>query len=297
MRQLARADRAARRCSHGKDVLVGAIDVATDAVETPERGRRDDRSGAALSSRPSGSFPAPIAAWRRSTARWRTGSSPRLPPAPRSCAAARLPHPGPAQSRRPPECEPPADLRRRRTLRQKPRHLSRPVGVAVTSIWMRFKRKKALPKAQLAAENIEKRGRSSIRVARLELARHGSGAGHAQELPASYAVVRNFEISARLGCVPRSVDAEIKRGPDCPTWCERDDDHQRESKHDQNSKSDRTSSALFMTSTPLLRVRSSPSEQQSQTPGDFAHCRLRFELRYYTGRVAFLEYSASPERI
>ena len=32
----------------GKDVLVGAIDVASDEAETPEAGRRDDRSGAAL---------------------------------------------------------------------------------------------------------------------------------------------------------------------------------------------------------------------------------------------------------
>ena len=36
MRELARADRAASACSRGKDVLVGAIDVASETVETPE---------------------------------------------------------------------------------------------------------------------------------------------------------------------------------------------------------------------------------------------------------------------
>jgi 5-methyltetrahydropteroyltriglutamate--homocysteine methyltransferase len=51
----------------GKDVILGAIDVASDAVETPEE-------VAAVMSRANGSSPAPIAAWRRcaATLRWRS---------------------------------------------------------------------------------------------------------------------------------------------------------------------------------------------------------------------------------
>ena len=48
VRELARADRADRRCSTGKDVLVGAIDVATDRVETPEEVAATIRARAAL---------------------------------------------------------------------------------------------------------------------------------------------------------------------------------------------------------------------------------------------------------
>ena len=49
----------------GKDVLVGAIDVATDRVETPEDGRGDDPRRARATFRPSACTPAPIAAWCR----------------------------------------------------------------------------------------------------------------------------------------------------------------------------------------------------------------------------------------
>ena len=51
----------------GKDVLVGAIDVATDRVETPEEVAATIRA-ALRTSRPSGSIPAPTAGWCRSPA-------------------------------------------------------------------------------------------------------------------------------------------------------------------------------------------------------------------------------------
>ena len=55
----------------GKDVMVGVIDVASDEIETPEQVA--DTIGRALQFVPqaSGCSPAPTAAWRRWTARWR----------------------------------------------------------------------------------------------------------------------------------------------------------------------------------------------------------------------------------
>ncbi len=62
----------------GKDVLVGAIDVASNAVEAPEEVAQTIRARSPMS-RPRSSSPAPIAAWRRwrrrspgpSSGRWR----------------------------------------------------------------------------------------------------------------------------------------------------------------------------------------------------------------------------------
>ena len=66
----------------GKDVLVGAIDVATDSVETPEEVADDDPRRAEVRRPPSSSIPAPTAAWCRCAARSPTASSQRSPPAP-----------------------------------------------------------------------------------------------------------------------------------------------------------------------------------------------------------------------
>ncbi len=49
----------------GKDVLLGSIDVATDARRNTRGSRRRDPRGAASMSRATGFIPAPIAAWRR----------------------------------------------------------------------------------------------------------------------------------------------------------------------------------------------------------------------------------------
>ncbi len=59
----------------GKDVLVGVIDVATDAVETPEQVAARDRRGDEIRAASNASSPAPIAAWRRCGATSRTPSS------------------------------------------------------------------------------------------------------------------------------------------------------------------------------------------------------------------------------
>ncbi len=71
----------------GKDVLLGAIDVASERCETRKRSRRRS-SERSHSSRRNGSTRAPIAAWHRWTAGSRSTSSARSPPAPHWSAAA-----------------------------------------------------------------------------------------------------------------------------------------------------------------------------------------------------------------
>ena len=80
----------------GKDVLVGAIDVASDEAETPEQVALTIERRCVMCRR-SGCFHARIAAWRRSTVRWRTRSSPHSRPAPRSYADAQPPRPKPGR--------------------------------------------------------------------------------------------------------------------------------------------------------------------------------------------------------
>jgi len=70
----------------GKDVLLGAIDVASERVETPEEVARQSSRRPGLSQW-SGSIPAPIAAWRRWIGRLRSANSSHLTPVPRSPAA------------------------------------------------------------------------------------------------------------------------------------------------------------------------------------------------------------------
>ena len=65
----------------GKDVLVGVIDVATDVVETPDRGRRRRSRKRRSTCRRSGSSPARTAAWRRWTGTSQPPSSRRSRPA------------------------------------------------------------------------------------------------------------------------------------------------------------------------------------------------------------------------
>ncbi len=64
----------------GKDVLVGAIDVASNAVETPQEVAETIRRAMAYVP-PERLFPAPIAAWRRCRARLPMRSLRRSPPA------------------------------------------------------------------------------------------------------------------------------------------------------------------------------------------------------------------------
>ena len=66
----------------GKDVLVGAIDVATDRSGDAGGGRGDDPGRPGATFRPSGCTPAPIAGWCRWRARSPAASSARWPPAP-----------------------------------------------------------------------------------------------------------------------------------------------------------------------------------------------------------------------
>ena len=59
----------------GKDVLVGAIDVASDRVETPEDVAATIRAALQVRAGRSGSIPAPIAAWCRCPGTSRAASS------------------------------------------------------------------------------------------------------------------------------------------------------------------------------------------------------------------------------
>ena len=67
----------------GKDVLVGRDRRRQRPGRDAGGGRRDDPRGADASSRPSGSTPAPTAAWCRCRATWPAASSGRWRPAPR----------------------------------------------------------------------------------------------------------------------------------------------------------------------------------------------------------------------
>jgi 5-methyltetrahydropteroyltriglutamate--homocysteine methyltransferase len=70
----------------GKDVLLGAIDVASERVETPEEVAATIEQASRLSQW-SGSIPAPTAAWRRWIGRLRSANSSHSTPVPRSPAA------------------------------------------------------------------------------------------------------------------------------------------------------------------------------------------------------------------
>ena len=70
----------------GKDVLVGAIDVADRPRGNAGGGRRRTIRARCASFRPSASTPAPTAAWCRCPATWRAGSSAPSARVPRWCA-------------------------------------------------------------------------------------------------------------------------------------------------------------------------------------------------------------------